>query len=161
MFFCPHGEGVGFPICITEVGIQGGSTSEGICLQGVFIQGGLRLGVGSWADPPKIHGILLDTVNKRVVRILLECILVLISNYIIIGSLLLKSKLPSVLCSQVNQEVTLTDVARYLLLQTERDMTWTFKWIGIDGETFNDEHDQMSGALVWLWRTKHCTIGLG
>ena len=32
---------------------------------------------GSWADPtPKIHGILWDTVNKRSVCILLECILV-------------------------------------------------------------------------------------
>ena len=81
---------------------------------------------------------------------LLECILVLISNYILIASPLLKSKLPSFLRSQVNQEVTMTDVARYLLLQTERDMTWTFEWIGIDVETFNDEHDQMSGALVWL-----------
>ena len=30
-------------------------------------------------------------------------------------------------------------------------MTWTFEWIGIDAETFNDEHDQMSGALVLLW----------
>ena len=35
---------------------------------------------GGWADPPPrvpIHGTLRDTINKRVVRILLECILVL------------------------------------------------------------------------------------
>ena len=45
-----------------------------ICLWGVCIQGDLHPG---WADsppPPEIHGILQDTVNKRVVRILLECI---------------------------------------------------------------------------------------
>ena len=115
---------------------------------GGFTSRGSASGEGSWADfPPQDTW---DTVNMRAVRILLECILVLISNYILIASPLLKSKLPSFLRSQVNQEVTLTDVARYLLLQTERDMTWTFEWIGIDGETFNDEHDQMSGALVWL-----------
>ena len=38
-------------------------------------------------------------------------------------------------------------------------MTWKFKWIGMDWETFNDEHDQMSGALVWYCRTKHTTVG--
>ena len=44
-----------------------GSASRGVCLQGgVCIQ-------GVWADPPKA---LRDTVNKRAVRILLECILV-------------------------------------------------------------------------------------
>ena len=41
----------------------------GVCLQGNFIEGG--------QTPPEIHGILQDMVNKRVVRILLECILVL------------------------------------------------------------------------------------
>ena len=54
---------------------------QGVCIVGVWIQGdqthksAYRRG---WADPPlpKIHGILWDTVNKRAVRILLECILV-------------------------------------------------------------------------------------
>ena len=39
-------------------------------------QGGLYSG-RAWADTPlPIHGILRDTVNKRAVRILLECILI-------------------------------------------------------------------------------------
>ena len=178
-FVCPHWMGVLASQHASQVtwpgdgGLHPGeSASGGSASRKAYIQGGLHPGgwadppsgvflQGGWADTPKIHGILRDTVNKRAVRILLECILVKISNYTRIGSPLLKSKLASFLRSQVNQEVTLTDVARYLLLQTERDMTWTFEWIGIDGETFNDEHDQMSGALVWLWRTKHCTIGLG
>ena len=39
--------------------------------QGVYIGGGIR------QTPPKIHGILRDTVNKWEVLILLECIVVL------------------------------------------------------------------------------------
>ena len=41
------------------------SASGGVCIW------------GSWVDPPKIHGILRDTVNKREVPILLDCILVI------------------------------------------------------------------------------------
>ena len=41
-----------------------GSVSKGVCLQ------------EGWSDPLETHGILGDTVNKRAVRILLECILV-------------------------------------------------------------------------------------
>ena len=37
---------------------------------------GLHLGVGALGRPPDILGILRDTVNKWVVSILLECILV-------------------------------------------------------------------------------------
>ena len=43
-------------------------------------QGGLHLGRSASRGvgrPPEVHGILQDTVNKRAVRILLECILVL------------------------------------------------------------------------------------
>ena len=36
----------------------------------------LGLHMGGWADPPKIHGILWDMVNKWAVCILLECFLV-------------------------------------------------------------------------------------
>ena len=50
---------------------------RGSVSRGVLHLGGGVLHRGSWADPPpKIHGILRDTVNKRAVRILLECILV-------------------------------------------------------------------------------------
>ena len=76
VFVCPRG--VGFPTCITghmtrgvciqELCIQwgsyaGGSASKGVCIRGVCIQGG-------WADPPKLHGIVWDAVNKWAVRIL-------------------------------------------------------------------------------------------
>ena len=43
-----------------------GSASRGVCIWGR----------GELGRPPKIHGVLWDTINKRVVRILLECILV-------------------------------------------------------------------------------------
>ena len=58
---------------------QGGSASRGICIQGegVCLQGGLPPGrglhPGGVGRPPQA---LRDTVNKREVRILLECILV-------------------------------------------------------------------------------------
>ena len=45
--------------------------SEGYAFTGVCLSTG---GVGGWADPP--HRILRDMINKRAVRILLECILV-------------------------------------------------------------------------------------
>ena len=56
----------------------GGSASiAGVCIQaGLHPGGGLHLGEGG-ADP---HWILRDTVNERVVRILLECILVVEFN---------------------------------------------------------------------------------
>ena len=71
----------------------GGSASSGrVCIRGGLPPGEsasrglgrspqvcLRVGVGR-APPPEIHGILRDTVNKRVVCILLECILV--KNYL-------------------------------------------------------------------------------
>ena len=38
--------------------------------------GGLHLGRVGQTPPPKIHGLLWDTVNKREVHILLECFLV-------------------------------------------------------------------------------------
>ena len=41
------------------------------------LPGGRSASSGGWADPPpQIHGILRDTVNKRAVHSLLECILV-------------------------------------------------------------------------------------
>ena len=51
---------------------------EGVCIQ----EGGLHR--GGWADPPP-NQILWDTANDRVVRILLECILVLVMQKIIHG----------------------------------------------------------------------------
>ena len=51
---------------------------EGVCILGVCIRVGLHRGVGLGRTPlPEIHGIPRDTVNKRPVRILLECFLVL------------------------------------------------------------------------------------
>ena len=64
-----------------------GSASRGtrVCIQGVgqyppmsAYGRGVRQTPSS--PPPKIHGILQDTVNKRAIRILLECILVYISH---------------------------------------------------------------------------------
>ena len=53
-------------ICIQEWGLHpGGSAYGGVCICGVYLPGGS-------ASPQA----LLDTVNKRAVRILLECILV-------------------------------------------------------------------------------------
>ena len=43
---------------------------------GICHQGGLHRGRGLGRPPPQLHGILRDTVNKRAVRILLECFLV-------------------------------------------------------------------------------------
>ena len=51
-------------------------------ITGVCIQGSLHPG-GGWADPPELHEILRDTVNKRAVRIVLECFLV--AMYINVG----------------------------------------------------------------------------
>ena len=48
--------------------------------RGVCIQGGLHPG-GVGHTPLEIHGILRDTVNKRAVLILLECILVQYNVY--------------------------------------------------------------------------------
>ena len=50
-------------------GVLRGSAFRWVCIQGVCLQGG-------WEDPP--HRILMDMVNERAVRILLECILVFI-----------------------------------------------------------------------------------
>ena len=72
----------GFPACIIGHMTGGGwSVSSGVCIQGrVCIQEGLNTGgvciQRGWADLPKIHGILWDTVIKQAVCILLECILV-------------------------------------------------------------------------------------
>ena len=55
--------------------VLGGSTSRGVCIQGVYLGGEGKLG-----RPPEIHEILRDTVNRRAVRILLECFLVLNKN---------------------------------------------------------------------------------
>ena len=56
------------------------SVPSGVCIQGIYIPGGLHLGglhSGGWLQTPSpIHGILRDTVNERTVHILLECILV-------------------------------------------------------------------------------------
>ena len=76
-----HREGVGFPACITGHmtrglhlgGLPPGSWAEpppGLSTGGVCIRG------GGQTPSPKIHGILRDTVNKRVVGILLECFVV-------------------------------------------------------------------------------------
>ena len=52
----------------------GGSAFSGVLHPvGICIYGALHRGLGR---PPKIYGILWATVNKRVVRIILECILV-------------------------------------------------------------------------------------
>ena len=58
---------VGGGVCIQE---------RGSASRGLGRPPGLPTGV--WADPPppEIHAILPDAVNKRAVRILLECILV-------------------------------------------------------------------------------------
>ena len=82
--FCPRGRGV----CIQGGSASGeGSASRGgLPPRGVCLQGGLQTGVG---------GILRDTVNKRALRILLECILVsivLASNSFRVYGLLLLSK---------------------------------------------------------------------
>ena len=53
---------------------RGRATSAGVCIGG----GGGGQTLPSPPPPPKIHRILRDTVNQRVVRILLECILVFI-----------------------------------------------------------------------------------
>ena len=80
--------GMGFPACITDH-MTGGSASRGglYSVKGVRIQEGGGLlpggegsasrGVGQTPPPLEVHGILWNTVNKRVVRILLKCILVL------------------------------------------------------------------------------------
>ena len=68
-----HRDGGGFPACIT------GHMTRAVCLQGVCIEGGLYLGglpPGGLGRTPPPHGILRDMINKRAVRILLECILV-------------------------------------------------------------------------------------
>ena len=69
--------GGGFPACGT-----GHITGEG-CIQWILHPGGwsasmgvLHQGRGLGRPPYEIHGLLRDTVNKRSVRILLECILV-------------------------------------------------------------------------------------
>ena len=80
MSFCSQGDGVGLPTCITghmttwsasgEIcnrgGGGGGLQPGGVCIIGV-----------EGTTPPEIHGTLWDTVNKRVVGILLEFSLVL------------------------------------------------------------------------------------
>ena len=99
---------------------RGGSAFRGVCLWGVCIQevgfasgGGLHPGelgrpLGSacrkgGADPlhPEIHGM----VNNRAVRILLECILVIV--------LLSPKVLPYFLCRKQNEEETCLIVAFY------------------------------------------------
>ena len=61
-------------------GMHHRSHDQGGLPPGGLHQEGLPPGWGSTyrgcADPPDIHGILWDMVNKRAVRILLECILV-------------------------------------------------------------------------------------
>ena len=65
-----NGRGVSFPECIT-----GHMTGEGLPL-GEGLHPGMSTSSGVRADSSKKHGKLRDMVNKRVVRILLECILV-------------------------------------------------------------------------------------
>ena len=60
-----HPTGMFYHLCVIL------STITGHMTRGVCIQEGLGR-----PPPPEIHGILQDTVNKRAVRILLECILV-------------------------------------------------------------------------------------
>ena len=73
--------GVGFPACITghmtsESASGGGEYPGGFASRGsLHPKWGLHRG-GAWTDPSEIHGILWITVNKRAVRILLECLLV-------------------------------------------------------------------------------------
>ena len=59
------------PVCVILFGGVASQHASQVTWLGGLLTGGL-------AEPPTpvIHGILWDTVNKRVVRILLECILV-------------------------------------------------------------------------------------
>ena len=61
VFVCQQG-GVGFTACIT------GNMREGLPPRGSAIMG-VR-------PPPEVHAILWNTINKRAVRIILECFLV-------------------------------------------------------------------------------------
>ena len=64
---------------------QGGSTSGGLHRGGLHPGGGLppgRVCRGVGRPSPEIYGILRDTVNKRAVCILLECILVKICLHV-------------------------------------------------------------------------------
>ena len=67
--------GVGFPACITDHMTRKGSASRGVGQNpvGIPTRGSASGGLGK---PPKIHGLLWDMVNRRAVRILLECFLV-------------------------------------------------------------------------------------
>ena len=60
------------------------TASRGICLGGGLHWGsawGVSASRGGWGDPPpKIHGILWDTINKQAVHILLECFLAFITS---------------------------------------------------------------------------------
>ena len=60
----------------------GGCASRAASASGDCLKGGLHLegvcirGVARPPAPPEIHGLVWDTVNKRMVRLLLECFLV-------------------------------------------------------------------------------------
>ena len=65
----------------TRTGVHSQHASQVTWLGGGLHRGGFRLtglptGGGGWVDPLRYMGYYWDTVNKRVVRILLECILV-------------------------------------------------------------------------------------
>ena len=80
ILFTGEGEG-GFRACITGHTTRGGSTSRGSASRALCIWersasgGGLHGGGGVGQPPPALQ----DTVNKRAVHILLECIVV--KNY--------------------------------------------------------------------------------
>ena len=73
-FVCPQGWVISQHVL--QVTCPGGSASRGLHRGGVCIKGRGWAETPPHADPPQIHGIKRDTVNKWAVRILLECILV-------------------------------------------------------------------------------------
>ena len=85
-----HRGGVSFPACITghmnDQGClhRGGSVclEGGVCLQVVRIWGVCIQVWGGGDRQTSLHWILRDMVNKRVVRILLECNLVIVNVFI-------------------------------------------------------------------------------
>ena len=64
-------------LSVTVCLFTGGSASRGVASRGVYIQGGLHP-VGWQISPSPPYRILQNMVDERAVRMLLECILVLI-----------------------------------------------------------------------------------
>ena len=99
----------------------GKSASRGVCIRG-----------GGWADPPPLlpDRILRDTVNERVVRIILECIL---HNFYTISSLAKLHKMytiTSVEPSPVTRRVAFLMIESWgFCLDYEEDVFWRHKFL--------------------------------